>query len=81
MSAQIDSLKSAADAAIANASALKSKLDAAIIANADQSAQLEKVKADLATALANAVDPADQAAIQAIIQSLNDSTAATAPTN
>lgn len=81
MSAQIDSLKAAADAAIANSTALKSKLDAAVADNATKQAQLEKAQADLTAALANAVDPTDQAAIQAIIQSLNDSTAATAPTN
>lgn len=81
MSAKIDSLKAAADAAIANSAALKSKLDAAVAANAAQAAELEKAKADLVTAQANAVDPADDATITAVTQSLTDSTAATSPTN
>jgi hypothetical protein len=81
LSAQIASLQSVANQAVATETALKAKLDAAVTANVAQAATLATVQAELVTAQANASDPADAAAIAAIIQSLTDANTVNAPGN
>lgn len=81
MSAQIDQLTTAVNAAIANETALKTALDAAIAANTTLNGTITTLQADLATAQANAADPADAAAIAVLIQKLTDSVATTNPAN
>lgn len=75
-------------ATVANETALKQKLDAAIADNTAKAATITDLQAQLDAAKANASDPADTAAITAVTstiqaqnQTLADATAQTAPTN
>lgn len=81
MSQLIDNLKAAADAEVANSNTLKSKLDAAVTANAALTAQNTQLASDLQTALANGLSDADKQTIQDVIQKLTDSTAVNNPAN
>jgi uncharacterized membrane-anchored protein YhcB (DUF1043 family) len=95
MSAEIQALQATLDAHIAQVTSttqheavLKAALDAALAALGNLNAQVAALNTQLAEALANAKDPADVAAINAITatvqaatQTLADSQASTAPTN
>ena len=81
LQAAVTALTASVAATVSNETALKQKLDAALAENASLTAQL-------ATAQANAVDPADAAAIDAVsatvqaqTQALTDAAAATSPSN
>jgi hypothetical protein len=81
LQAAVDANTAAANAAIANETALKTKLDAAIASNIDLTAQL-------AAAQANASNPVDTTAVvaatgtlAATTQKLTDATATTNPAN
>lgn len=81
MSQVVDALKAAADAETANSAELKRLLNVATAANTAQAATIVTLTAERDAALANAADPADAAAIQAVTQQLADSTAVNSPAN
>ena len=84
----VTALTAAVAATTSNEAALKQKLDAAVADNVAKAATITDLQAQLAAAQANAGDPADAAAIDAVTttvqaqtQALMDAATANSPSN